>query len=226
MNETVLITGASKGFGECLAVVFAKNGFDLIMQGRNKERLNKVLDKLKNYNVKCSIVEGDLRNEKTLNDLYNLAKENNISVLINNAAMVCPGLSIDKLSFEQIDEMICTNLIAPIKLAKLIYPLFQKNNSGTIININSIVGLEHKKNRTLYAASKWGLRGFGNSLRLEAKENGINVINVYLSKMMTEPADSFGMDPMEVAGKVYKSYKENNIEELIIDGRPPEFRPK
>ncbi|MBR9705310.1 SDR family oxidoreductase [Candidatus Pacearchaeota archaeon] len=226
MKQTVLITGASKGFGKCLSLEFAKNNYNIIIQGRNQERLDKTCNEIKSYDVDCDIIKGDLRNQDTLDKIYEISKNKNIILLINNAAMICPGLSIDKLSFEQIEEMINTNLLAVIKLTKLIMNIFIENKKGSIININSLVGLEHKKNRTIYAASKWGLRGFTNSLNLEAQDNNINAFSVFLSKMKTESTDTFGMNPNEVANKVYNAFLEIKKDDLIIDGRPPEFRPK
>lgn len=226
MKSTVLITGASRGFGECLSLVFAQNGFDLVIHGRDKDRLENLKNKIESYSVKCNVVIGDLKEDKTLKEIFNVSKKANVTILINNAAVICPGLPIEKLSFEQIEEMINTNLTALIKLTKLIYELFLEKKSGTIININSFAALEPKKYRTIYSASKWGLRGFSESLKLESKDNGIRVLRVYITKMMTDKSDTFGMDPNEVARKVYKSYIENNIDELKVDGRPPEFRPK
>ena len=150
-----------------------------------------------------------------------IAREKNASVLINNAAIVRSGFPLVELSFDRIEDTIETNLLAPIKLCKKIYPIL-KAKKGTIININSLAAREPKKFRSLYSASKWGLRGFTNSLRLEAKDDNIKVMNIYLSKVRTRPTDNFGMDPMKVAERIYEFFKSQGgkYQELIIDGRP------
>ena len=85
-----------------------------------------------------------------------------------------------------------------------------------IININSMVGLEIKKPRTLYSATKWGLRGFSNSLKLEKEY--LNVLDVYPTNIRTTPERENAMDAEMVVDKIYQSYC-NKEEQLILDGR-------
>lgn len=80
-----------------------------------------------------------------------------------------------------------------------------------------MVGLEVKKPRTLYSATKWGLRGFSNSYKFENKD--IKMLDVYPTNIRTKPERINAMDPVEVAQKIYQSFK-NNEEKLILDGRP------
>ena len=149
-----------------------------------------------------------------------------MSVLINNAAQVSLDSHFERLDDRGIENMVYTNLIAPIKLSRQIYSLFLKRGAGTIININSLVGLDKKKFKTMYSTSKWGLRGFANSLRLEAEENNIGIMNVYLSKVKSNPEDKYGMDIREVAEKIYENYKSSNFREIILDGRPEKYKSK
>ncbi len=220
----VLITGSSQGLGRYLAFVFAENNWDVVLHGRNGIRLEEVCREISKFQVSHEVVIGDLRDTATLNELYSLARDRNISVLVNNAAVICPSLPLNELSDKTIDEMIETNLIAPIKLCQRIYPIFAERGNGVIININSLVGQEPKKLRSLYTASKWGLRGFSESLKLEAEKYGVSVASVYMSKIRLTEEDEFGMDPWEVARKIYKVYE--NPRDITIDGRPPEFRLK
>ena len=151
-------------------------------------------------------------------------KKKDISVLINNAAITCPGLPLEELSDKKIVDMITLNMIATIKLTRRIYSFFLEKDGGTIININSIVGLEPKKDRTIYCASKFGLRGFSESLRLESKGSNIKIMDVYLSKVKTRPNDNFGMSVESIAREICTMFKRGNVERLVIDGRPEEYR--
>ena len=96
--------------------------------------------------------------------------------------------------------------------------------SGSIININSIVGLEEKKNRSIYSASKFGLTGFTRSLALETKGTKIRILGAYLSKVRTVPDDEFGLNMEDVCEKVFLLYENHQYDELIMDDRPEHFR--
>ena len=107
--------------------------------------------------------------------------------------------------------MINVNLTAPILLSSVLADQLKH-----IININSMVGLEIKAPRTLYSATKWGLRGFSNSLK---KENSkIKVLDVYPTNIKTTPDRKNAMELDYVVQKIYSSFKEGH-EDLILDGR-------
>ena len=89
----------------------------------------------------------------------------------------------------------------------------------TIININSISGLENQELRSIYCASKWGLRGFTDALRLEANKHNIRIIGVYPSRIKTKPYFTYGLAARSVAKEIFEAYKRTNIEEIILDER-------
>tara|TARA_A100001035_G_C27767982_1_gene494736 strand:+ start:1332 stop:1937 length:606 start_codon:yes stop_codon:yes gene_type:complete len=193
MFDPILITGASKGLGLFLANKFEKEGYPVLKHnGRN---------------------HFDLTQEEELLKLVEEAKNFGVKILINNASIKCPGIELEKYELNSIKNIIEVNLLAPIKLS---YLLFKDLN--TIININSVVGLEIKPFRTIYSASKYGLRGFSNSLKKENTE--INILDVYSSAFS-------GVDPKKhmkidlVVDGIYKAFKNKN-KELIIDGRKGE----
>lgn len=227
-NKSVLITGSSRGLGKELALVFANNNHDIILHGRNEADLGRVKEEVTKKGVKCYILEGDLRSDKIIEEIYKHAKEKDISVLINNAGtdLKLPDagpnlkLPLNDIDDKQIDEIILTNLIAPIKVTKRLYTLFLDRGYGTIININSLSGLENHELRSVYCASKWGLRGFTDTFRLEADKHNVKVLGVYPSRIKTKPYFTYGMEPQEVAQKIYAAYKNSNLDEIILDGRP------
>jgi len=225
MVETILITGSSNGIGEAIAKVFADNHYDIIIHGRNKADLERVYNDISCKGVKCYAINGDLREDQTLNNLYNIAKEKDISILFNNAGALCPAVAFDKLDNKDLEDVVRVNFLVPIKLSKMIYPLFLDKSYGSIINMNSIIGMEVKMSKPVFSGARWGLRGFTESLRLEAKEKGIRVIGIYPTRVKTKPEFEYGMDPNETAIKIYEAYK-NNMDDLILDGRPEQYRPK
>ncbi len=220
-KESVLITGSSRGLGRELARVFAENGYYVITHGKNRESILKSqLDLLSRYKLTTSGVSGDLKLEDTVNKLAMLAIENDISILINNAAVGMDETFSD-ISEERIKEILEVDMYAPILLTKKIYPLFEKKSSGTIVNIIGQGPLKDQQNQTIYRASKLGLKGFTDNLRYESKPKGIRVIGVLLGGMDTEmyrqtAGDSSKcINPKEVSDIIY--YVTNAGKSCMVD---------
>ena len=231
-NRFVLVTASSKGLGRAIAYKFAINDYDIILHGRDEDKIietkkNIETDSIlyRNRTIDVQYILGDLRSNSVIDNLYEVSK-GRISVLVNNAAIPCYGLPLDDMDEEEVWESVETNLLAPIKLTRKIYPLMKEQGYGSIININSIVGIEPKKFRSVHSATKWGLKGFTKSLRIEAKEHGVKVINVYPTRIKTTKEFTYGLAPVDVADHIYNEHiTSDHKSELVIDGRPEEFRP-
>lgn len=215
----VLISGSSRGLGQTLALVFARNNYNIILNGRDKKNLKLVRDQILKNEVECEIVLGDIRLDKALDDLERISREKGLLVLVNNAGLQCPHLPLEKISDEQIDDMIVTNLVAQIKLTKRIYQYFIEKGNGTIININSLSGLRNHELRSIYSASKWGLRGFSDSFRIEAEKNNVRILDVYPGRIKTRPEFTQGLKTEEVAQKIYDAYKSKHTEKIVLEGK-------
>ena len=116
MDKWAAITGSSNGIGAGLAEVFAQNGYSIILHGRNQNDLERMYKKIKDQGVEADIVEGDVRNSKTLEALLQISRDRGIDVLVNNVGYRCPGLPLNELSNEQIKDMLDVSLNVPIKL--------------------------------------------------------------------------------------------------------------
>ncbi len=227
-RETVLITGSSKGLGKELATVFAEHNYNIILNARHHKELEKTRAELSNRGVNVFTVVGDITNDNTIIQLAWLANRTSLSILINNAGSELSGLKyqLHTLHFNHIEELINVHLTAAIKMTNKIYPIFLKRGGGTIININSLAGLESQPLRSTYCASKWGLRGFTETLRIEAAPDNIKVMAIYPSRIKTRPEfASYGWEPREVAHKIYIAYKDGVLD-LDLDARPEEFKKK
>ena len=225
-NKCALITASSKGLGKAIAKEFAFNGYDIILNGRDETKVYDTQFEINHKiasDVMCESVIGDLRSNDVIEKLYKVSKSK-ISVLVNNAAIPCYGLPLDEMDYMQMIGSLHINLMIPIILTNKIYPLLKEQGYGSIININSIVGKEPKKFRSVHSATKWGLKGFSKSLRIEAEENGIKVINVYPTQIKTVKEHTFGLEPHDVAKKIYEEHIDGDTGELVLDGRPEEFR--
>ncbi len=92
------------------------------------------------------------------------------------------------------------------------------------MNINSVSGLEAQSARPVYCASKWGLRGFAEALRKEALKHHIRIVDIYPSRVKTRPKFTYGMDPHELAEKIYHFVEETDRVVFIVDDRPKAYK--
>jgi short-subunit dehydrogenase len=190
MNK-ILITGSNSGLGKHLLSKFKNEGYEIFEHNGSKHY--------------------DLSNPDEIKKLADDARIFGINILINNAAIVCPNKEFSLYSVEEIHKMINVNLSAPILLT-----YYLQNFLTDIININSMVGLETKSPRTLYSATKWGLRGFSQSLKQENKN--INILDVYPTNIKTTPDKQNAMNVDLVVNSIYNSFI-NKEQTLILDGR-------
>tara|TARA_R110000824_G_scaffold139029_3_gene303996 strand:- start:692 stop:1393 length:702 start_codon:yes stop_codon:yes gene_type:complete len=222
-SKNVLVTASSHGLGVAIAKKFSDGGYGVIIHGRSAEKIE--FAKKNIDNIICTI-QGDVRDEATVESMQESVVKHNVSVLVNNAAIPCYGIPLSQMSIDQVTTSLITNLISPIALTHRLYCDLAKNGFGGIININSITGIEPKRNRSVHSAAKWGLRGFSKSLRIEAKGDNMRVMNVYPTRIRTVKEYTYGLAPKMVADLIYKEFHDpNGLDELVIDGRPEEFRP-
>ena len=174
-NIVVWITGASSGIGEALAKELAKQGAQLILSARNKEKLMAV--KLACGNSKnIKVLPLDLEDYLGLKSITEEAIKlfGNIDVLVNNGGISQRSLASETLL--SVDKRIMNvNYLGTIALTKAILPHFIKNKKGQFVVTTSIVGKIGTPLRSSYAASKHALHGFFDSLRAENHKNNIAV---------------------------------------------------
>ena len=219
-NKTVMITGSSKGLGKSLAFAFASGGYDMILHGRNKARLEDIqTDIVLKYHVDCPYIIGDITSIKTIGKLYVIALEKELDIFINNAAIydVTP---FGWISLERIKDIIDTNLTAPIILSNRMLHTFIQNRKGLIININSIAGKYPDEKEAVYCASKCGLRSFSKSIKYKALQNNIRILDIYLGAMQTDMVkdrpdyDKF-IDPDEAARFIF-TLSQNTFDNMVV----------
>ena len=217
----ILITGSSKGLGASLALIFAKNKYDVILHGRDEGSLKKIESEILAHNVECDIIIGDIINSDTINDIKSVSEEKGIDILINNA-----GIYLNKpfleTSMDQFRQVIETNFMSAVSLSHAIFPIMKSKKSGLIININSLAGKTGSMGESAYCASKHALRGFSSSLQFDATKYGIRIIDVFLGAMQTDMTNSRKdrgkfISANDVADSIFdlcKNYKTMRITEI------------
>tara|TARA_B110000438_G_scaffold181198_1_gene173120 strand:+ start:968 stop:1702 length:735 start_codon:yes stop_codon:yes gene_type:complete len=199
-KQIALITGSSRGIGKSIAMNFAQNKIDVVLTGRNEEKLLEINNQLQNFGVNSFYIAADLSIEKGIDKIINYLKDSNIdiNILINNAAIIHEKIDLIDFDMEKWVEVINVNLINTVKLTKLILPLMIKNRYGKIINISSIGGRKGAAGRTAYRITKAGLISFTESLAAELKKYNIDVNCVCPGQVITEGyIEAFGEESVK-----------------------------
>lgn len=159
----VLITGASSGLGYELSLQLSSLGYNLIIVGRNSEKLEQLKNKIR---TNCTILCGDLNNENFLNEVCQYISDNPIDILINNAGMGQYGYYKDYSIQEEL-TLIKTNIIA---LDVLMKTYIQNKSNGRIVNISSIASKQVDPLMASYGASKSFVTMLSQSVNYELKK--------------------------------------------------------
>ncbi|MGB0881923.1 MAG: SDR family NAD(P)-dependent oxidoreductase [Vicingaceae bacterium] len=215
MTKTVFITGATAGFGKATAELFAKNGYNLIITGRRKERLTTLTNKLSTeYNVEVTPLCFDVRNNDEVVSAINSLTNKNIDILVNNAGLASGLNKIQDGLLDDWEKMIDTNIKGLLYVSKAIIPLMINNNSGHIINIGSTAGKEVYMNGNVYCATKHAVNALSKAMRIELLEYGIKVSQVCPGAAETEFSEVRLYGDKEKAKKVYDGYEPMTAEDI------------
>jgi short-subunit dehydrogenase len=168
MKQTILVTGASSGFGLLIASKFQQSGYQVIGTSRNPERYQSKLP----FKLLALDITDDDSIESFAKELF--SQINRLDVLINNAGFYLSGLA-EETTVEQGRKQLETNFWGTVKLTNELLPYFRKQRFGKIITVGSIVGLVSFPGAAYYAASKHALEGYFKSLRFELCEFNIKV---------------------------------------------------
>ncbi|KAB1231628.1 SDR family NAD(P)-dependent oxidoreductase [Chryseobacterium viscerum] len=173
MSKTVLITGASKGFGKAWAEAFLAKGYNVAATARNVETLTDLKDKYGD-SVLALTLDVDKR-EESLTVVQKVHQHfGSIDILINNAGYALTG-AVEETNEQEARAQFETNFFGTLWLTQAVLPIMRDQKSGHIIQVSSILGLATLPTMGLYNASKFALEGLSETLATEVKEFGIHV---------------------------------------------------
>lgn len=183
MKKTVLITGASSGYGKATAKLFAENGYEVIMSARNSEKLEKAREEVGG----AMSVVADVTKPDDWQKLLDVVTEKygRIDVLVNNAGGGVAIKDVKEFDFEEIDKTVMLNLNSVIYGCKTFAPMMCEQRRGTIINISSVCAKECWPQWSVYAAAKAGVLNFSKGMYLEVQPYGVRVSCVIPSSAST-----------------------------------------
>jgi short-subunit dehydrogenase len=187
-SSVILITGASSGIGAATAQLFAKEGYSVVLAARRISRIENLAEEIRSSGSQALAVGSDISNLEDINNLVISALDvyGRIDILFNNAGfgridwleVLAPG--------DDIQSQIQVNLTGLILLTQAVLPHMIERRSGHIINMSSIAGMLAMPTYSIYAASKFAVRGFSEALRREVAIYGINVSAIYPGTVDTE----------------------------------------
>ncbi|MDR7079500.1 short-subunit dehydrogenase [Neobacillus niacini] len=225
VKKNVVITGAGSGLGASLAKKYSGLGFRICLLGRTRERLQRTADMLTND---YSIYELDVSKKNEVTEVFQSIKAEvgPIDILINNAGIGVFDLA-ENINEDAVHQMIDINLKGTIFCTQAVLPDMKDRNEGIISNIVSTAGLEGKVTESVYCASKFGVRGFSDSLFLELQDSQVKIYAAYMGGMKTEFWDGIYqkdeikdlMDPDDIADIIMdnmKPRKNLSVKEVVI----------
>lgn len=225
-KKIVLITGASKGIGKELAIIFAENNFNIIITYNNGKKEAELLKRYiqEKYKIKIDIIKCDVTIEKEIINLkeFIINKYKKLDILINNAALSLDN-NIDDKTKEEFMKVLEVNVCGPFLLTKYLYKYM---NNGTIINISSTDAIDtYNKISMDYSASKAALNSLTKTFSQEFEK--IKVIGVmpgwtnteavkkmnpnYLREELKRIKQEKLFEPREVAEDIYKLINDNEV---------------
>jgi 3-oxoacyl-[acyl-carrier protein] reductase len=177
-DKTILITGASRGIGRAISVLFSEQGANVILTGRDEEKLNSVKSSLSlvNDDQRHNVYQMDVKYREQINDVFKdlLTEKIYIDCLVNNAGIM-EDATLQMVKEDMINNTFDTNVFGSIRTSQMAIKAFLRNKKGSIINLSSIIGTNGNSGQTVYGSSKAAIVGFTKSLSKELARFNIRV---------------------------------------------------
>ncbi|MCG3097863.1 SDR family oxidoreductase [Enterobacter sp. DRP3] len=206
-NKVVVITGASSGIGEAIALHLANNAFSLVLVARRQEKINALVDRIIQKGGKAIAVKADVTRQEEVQRAIEaaIAAYQRVDVLINNAGFMAIA-PLSELKTEEWDKMIDTNLKGVLYGIAAALPVFQRQGSGHFINVASVAGIKVlAPGGVVYSATKFAVRALSEGLRQEA---GKTIRTTLISPGAIESELQFGSSDEESKKFLHEFYKQ------------------
>ena len=187
-GNVVLITGASSGFGEDAARLFAREGCRVVLAARRLERLQSIAAEIQSAGGEALVIQMDINQHADIDRMVQkvLSRYGRIDILFNNAGFGSVDWFENLKQERHIETLIRVNQTGTMLVTRGVLPGMLKRRAGHIINMSSVAGLIASPLLTTYAASKYGVRAFTDALRREVSPFGIKVSGIYPGPATTE----------------------------------------
>ena len=227
----MLITGASSGIGQALALALASAGAKMLLTARREERLQTLANQIRQQGAEADYSAGDITNPELRKQLIAKAGEQfaGLDILINNAGIGGIGTfaTADEARLRQIMEV---NLFAPAELIRSALPLLRESDDGLVVNVGSVLGHCAVPKKAEYCASKFALHGLTDALRMELADERVDVLLIspsttgseFFSQALGSAGDATygdqGMTPAAVARQIVAAMQQRRREIILSAG--------
>jgi short-subunit dehydrogenase len=190
---TAVVTGAASGIGEALALHLARRGSHLVLVDRDAERLEGVAVRIRTEHAGLRVAThlADLSDDAATAALAErlVAEHPETTLLVNNAGVALGG-RFDQVTLEEFDWVMAVNFRAVVRLTHALLPVLKAHPGAHVVNVSSVFGIFAPAGQAAYAASKFAVRGFSESLRHELADDGVGVTVVHPGGIRTRIAES------------------------------------
>jgi 3-hydroxy acid dehydrogenase/malonic semialdehyde reductase len=217
MPKTIFITGSTSGFGRAIAILFAKEGYNIIINGRREERLAALKAQLiKDYKIEVHSLPFDVRKREEVMLAIGSLPDNwkKVDVLVNNAGLALGLSDIQDGNLDDWDAMIDTNIKGLLYVTREVSPIMIKQKSGHIINIGSIAGKEVYPRGNVYCATKHAVDALNKAMRIDLLPYQIKVTAINPGLAETEFSVVRFHGDEKRAGQVYSGFTPLNANDI------------
>jgi short-subunit dehydrogenase len=215
MKKTVIITGASRGFGKIWAEAFLKRGDNVVATSRDTDSLQDLVDK---YGDSILPLKLNVISRENCIAVVAAAEEEfgHIDAIINNAGYCVFG-TVEENSEKEAKDLFEVNVFGTLWMTQAILPVFRKQGKGHIIQLSSVLGINSLPTMGLYSATKFAVEGFSEALQEEVRDFGINITLIEPNSFATDffGSSSIRSRPLDVYAKVRADFNAG-------DGSKPE----
>ena len=214
-GKRALVTGATSGIGKACADRLAEAGTDLVLCGRNGEKLEALKQELGRFGVDIKVLVFDVRNRKEVESrLSRLLETTAIDILINNAGLALGLEAFDGGDVDQWEEMIDANIKGLLYVSRAVVPQMRRQNSGHILNIGSIAGKMTYPGGNVYSATKAAVHALGEAMNIDLAGTAVRVGNIAPGAVETNFSNTRFSGDETRADAVYEGYEPLHPEDI------------
>jgi short-subunit dehydrogenase len=216
-SRVIIVAGGAGGIGSSTCQLLAAQGATLVIAGRDKESLARVLQEVRRTSPQSISVTGDFCSLHAWNELVEAVEDKfqRIDVLVNCIGVIVPG-TLETVSEKDIQRVMNTNFISVVNGVKAVLPAMRRQGNGQIINVGSIGGILPMPFEALYSATKFAVRGLSLSLSEELKGTGVTVSLISPGPVKTKMLDLEATDDFSTITFVEKALHPDKVAEAIL----------